>query len=129
VVHVVAADAAAKPIEDLTDADIASRYDEPARGALRVLQEGRARGVTRFVFVLPSVAERGASGYTATAAAAEAVRVLALGAARQWKDEGVSVNCVLVDSSEDDVDPIVAFLSSGAVTGETIRAGGPPKGV
>ena len=129
VVHVVAADAAARPIEDLDDGDIELLYDGVVRGALSALQTGRAAGATRFVFVIPSLADRGASGYAASCAAAEAVRVLALGAARQWQDEGVTVNCISVDSPDDDIAPIVQFLSSGAVTGETIRVGGPPQGV
>jgi NAD(P)-dependent dehydrogenase (short-subunit alcohol dehydrogenase family) len=129
VVHVVAPVAAATSIEDLTDADIESLYDAEVRAALAALQDGRANGVTRFVFVLPSIHEVGARGYAATCAAAEAVRVLALSAARQWKDEGVSVNCVSVESPDDDITSIVEFLSSGAVSGETLRAGGPPRGL
>ena len=129
VVHVVAADAPASPVEDLTDDDIEALYDGVVRAALRVLQEGRARGVTRFVFVIPSIAERGASEHAATCAATEAVRVLALGAARQWNDAGVTVNCLLVDSPNDDVVPLVEFLAGSSVNGATIRVGGPPMGV
>lgn len=128
-VHVVAPVAAAKPIEELTDAEVDARYDAPVRAALSALQGGRAAGVKRFVFVLPSISERGASGHAATCAAAEAVRVLALSAARQWADDGVTVNCVLVDSPDDDVTPLVEFFARGAVSGETLRVGGPPRGL
>lgn len=75
--------------------------------------------------------EMGASGFVATCAAAEAVRVLALSAARQWVDDGVTVNC-LVAAPGDDIAPLVAFLGSDAgasVSGETIRVGGPPVGL
>ena len=129
VVHVVAPAPSPMPIEDLSEGDIEALYDGVVRGALSALQTGRADGVTRFVFVLPSMAERGAAGFTAACAAIEGVRVLALSAARQWADEGVTVNCLLVDSPDDDVAPLVEFLSSGEVNGETIRVGGPPQGV
>jgi NAD(P)-dependent dehydrogenase (short-subunit alcohol dehydrogenase family) len=129
VVHVVAPAAAAVPIEELRDGDIEAQYDGVVRGALSALQSGRANGATRFVFVLPSMAERGAAQYAAACAAIEGVRVLALSAARQWADEGVTVNCVLVDSPEDEIAPLVDFLSTGAVNGEAIRVGGPPQGL
>jgi NAD(P)-dependent dehydrogenase (short-subunit alcohol dehydrogenase family) len=129
VVHVVAGAATAAPIEDLSDADIEAQYDGIVRAALSALQAGRAEGATRFVFVIPSIAERGASGFATTCAAAEAVRVLALSAARQWNDEGVTVNCLRVASEDDDIAPLVEFLSSGSVNGETFRAGGPPRGL
>lgn len=132
VVHVVARDAQVKSIEDLGDADIASLYDDPVRAALDVLQRGRADGATGFVFVIPSIAERGASGYAASCAAAEAVRVLALSAARQWKGDGVTVNCLsapwpYAESLADDIAPLLEL--SGAVSGETMRVGGPPSGL
>jgi NAD(P)-dependent dehydrogenase (short-subunit alcohol dehydrogenase family) len=137
VVHVVAPVAPAKPIEEMLDADIASMYDFPVRSALMLLQTGRAKGATRFVFVIPAIVEMGASGHAATCAAAEAVRVLALGAARQWNAEGVTVNCLsapwpYAESLDDDIAPVVAFLASDAgasVNGETIRVGGPPVGL
>jgi hypothetical protein len=108
VVHRVVVPDDPKPIEAWTDNDIAARYEHPASGALRVLQQGRATGVTRFVFVLPAT----------TSAASEAVRILALSAARQWENEGVTVNCI-VSSTGDDL-PAIAFLTSGAVTGKTL---------
>ncbi len=137
VLHVVAPVAPAKPIEEMHHADIASMYDDPVRAALLLLKEGRAEGATRFVFVIPSMVEMGASGHAATCAAAEAVRVLALGAARQWQADGVTVNCVsaawpYAESLHDDIAPIVAFLTSDAgagVSGETIRSGGPEQGL
>ena len=93
------------PIEDWSDADIAANYDDPARAALDALQEGKAAGATRFVFVLPPE----------TGAATEAVRLLALSAARQWADEDVTVNCIVGDNAD-----AIAFLASGAVTGKTL---------
>lgn len=116
--HVKAAPAA--PIESLTDDDIAAQYDAEAYAALRVLQEGRANGATCFVFVLPDATS------TTTRAAVEAVRVLMLGAARQWHDDGVTVNCVVGDG---DLESVVTFLAGGSVSGQTIRVGGPEPGL
>ena len=97
--------AASAPIEDWSDADIAARYDDPARAALDALRDGKRAGATRFVFVLPPE----------TNAASEAVRLLALSAARQWEAEGVTVNCVVGDNTD-----AIAFLASGAMTGKTL---------
>lgn len=132
VVHVVARTAQPGSVENLHDADIESLYDNEVRAALDVLKRGRADGATRFVFVIPAIAERGESGYAATCAAAEAVRVLALSAARQWIDDGVTVNCLSAPwpyaaSLDEDIAPLVKL--SGAMSGETIRVGGPPKGL
>jgi NAD(P)-dependent dehydrogenase (short-subunit alcohol dehydrogenase family) len=129
VVHVVAGETPAKPIEQLDDADIASLYDEPVRAALDELQRGRASGETRFVLVIPAMHETGAGGHAATCAAAEGVRVLALSAARQWQAEGVTVNCIAVDSPDQDIAPLVELCASGHVNGETLRVGGPPRGL
>ena len=95
----------AKPIDTWTDGDIAARYDDPARTALETLQAGRRDGATRFVFVLP---ER-------VSAASEAVRLLMLGAARQWESDGITVNCIVGDNAA-----AMEFLASGAVTGKTL---------
>lgn len=111
------------PIEALSDDDIARDYDDEAAAALRALQVGRGTGATRFVFVLP------VGGGVTTAAATEAVRLLALSAARQWVDDGVTVNCVVASG---DNTAIVDFLTSEAaahVSGQTIRAGGPVPGL
>jgi hypothetical protein len=105
VVHRVSVPGDPKPIEAWTDDDIAARYDDPARAALDALQRGRRDGATRFVFVLPAE----------VSAASEAVRLLMLGAARQWDSEGVTVNCVVGDDRR-----VVEFLASGAVTGKTL---------
>jgi NAD(P)-dependent dehydrogenase (short-subunit alcohol dehydrogenase family) len=137
VLHVVTPVAPAKPIEEMHDVDIASMYDSEVRVALMLLKHHRAEGATRFVFVIPSMVEMGAAGHAATCAAAEAVRVLALGAARQWMADGVTVNCLsapwpYAESLDDDIAPIVAFLTSDAgasVSGETIRIGGPERGL
>ena len=137
VLHVVSPVAASKSVEDLDDADIGALYDDQARAALTAMKQGRADGATRFVFVIPSIVEMGAAGYAATCAAAEAVRVLALGAARQWKPDGVTVNCVAApfpyaESLHDDIAPLLEFLASAAgaeVSGTTIPVGGPEQGL
>ena len=127
----MAAAAVAKSIETLDETAIESMYDNEVRAALDVLQQGRANGETRFIFVIPPMHEMGASGYAASCAAAEGVRVLALSAARQWMAEGVTVNCIAA-LADDDIAPLVDFLSRDAgagVSGETIRVGGPPMGL
>lgn len=137
VVHVVASVAPPMPIEQMGAADIETMYDSPVRVALTKLKEGRLAGATRFVFVIPSVVDVGASGHGATCAAAEAVRVLALGAARQWKADGVTVNCIAAPwpyapTLDHDIAPLVAFLAGDAgadVSGTTIRVGGPELGL
>jgi NAD(P)-dependent dehydrogenase (short-subunit alcohol dehydrogenase family) len=133
-VHYVKGPAQGTPVEALHDRDIRELYDDEASAALAVLQEGREMGVTRFVFVIPSVAQVGAARYAATCAAAEAVRVLALSAARQWRDEGVTVNCIAASFpyAPEDLAPLVEFLASEAgacVSGETICVGGPEFGL
>ncbi len=137
VLHVVAPVAPAKPVEEMHDLDIQTMYDSLPQLALMMLKQGHADGATRFVFVIPSIVEMGAAGHAATCAGAEAVRVLALSAARQWIADGVTVNCIsapwpYAESLEDDIGPIVEFLASEAganVSGETIRIGGPDQGL
>jgi hypothetical protein len=106
VVHHVRIPEPARPIEEWSDEDINAQYQRPMGLAYNALHHGRADGVTRFVFVLPPT----------TSAASEGVRLLALGAARQWADEGVTVNCIV---GEDNL-AAIAFLASGAVTGKTL---------
>jgi hypothetical protein len=106
VVHHVAAPDEPKPIEQWSDEDINARYQRPMGLAYNALHHGRANGVTRFVFVLP----------TTTSALSEGVRLLALGAARQWADEGVTVNCIVGADNP----TAIAFLASGAVNGKTL---------
>lgn len=53
----------------------------------------------RAVVVLPTVAMSGAAGATGLATAAEGLRILAKGAAKQWGAQGVTVNVVAVSPS------------------------------
>jgi hypothetical protein len=106
VVHHVRVPEDVKPIEEWGWADLDSRYQRPMGLAYNALYHGRANGVTRFVFVLPSE----------VSAVSEGVRLLALGAARQWADEGITVNCIVGGDNL----AAIAFLASGAVTGKTL---------
>lgn len=136
-VHTVGVASGPSHIEDATDADIDALYDSEVRAALAVLQDGRRAGADRFVFVIPSIVATGAAGFGPTCAAAEAVRVLAIGAARQWEVDGVTVNCVAVPfpystSSDADVAALVAFLGTDAaahISGTTIPIGLPEMGL
>jgi NAD(P)-dependent dehydrogenase (short-subunit alcohol dehydrogenase family) len=124
-------------IEDMHDMDIATIYDGAVRVALMALQSGRAAGATRFVLIIPSMAETGAAGFAALCAATEAVRLLALGAARQWREDGVTVNCLATafpfePEHVSDLAPAVVFLASevgAGVSGVTIPVGGPAVGL
>jgi NAD(P)-dependent dehydrogenase (short-subunit alcohol dehydrogenase family) len=128
----------AMPIEEMLDADVASIFERPVQSTLQfALQAGRAKGATRFVLLLPSMAAADAGGLAAFCAATEARRLLAIAAARQWSGEGVTVNCLAVpfpydDAQVADVAPVVTFLAGDAgasVNGETIRVGGPAAGL
>lgn len=105
VVHHVRVPDDAKPIEQWSDEDINAQYQRPMGLAYNALHHGRAKGATRFVFVLPKT----------TSAVSEGVRILALSAARQWEPDGVTVNCIVGDNPT-----AIAFLASGAVNGKTL---------
>lgn len=124
-------------IEDLHDVDITTIFDTEVRLALNALQRGRAAGATRFVMLVAAMAATGEAGLAAPCAASEAVRVLALGAARQWGGEGVTVNCVSLPFPFEpyhlaELASLVTFLGSDAgahVNGVTIPVGGPVVGL
>jgi 3-oxoacyl-[acyl-carrier protein] reductase len=84
----------------------------------------------RVVFVMPSVSLIGAAGLVPLTTALEGVRALAKSAARQWADHGITVNCVVGDTSlRDEIADVVGFLGSeagGVITGQTIVVDGGP---
>jgi NAD(P)-dependent dehydrogenase (short-subunit alcohol dehydrogenase family) len=91
---------AGTPLAELADGDFAALFDAPVRDLLWSLHAAHAhlaRPGGRVVVVVPTAAMAGAPGYSATAAAAEAHRLLAKSVARQWGADGIRVNVVAVD--------------------------------
>ena len=82
----------------------------------------------RIVFVMPSVSLVGAVGLVPLTTALEGVRALARSAARQWADDGITVNCVVGDvERREEIAGVVDFLAGeagGAITGQTIVVDG-----
>jgi len=81
----------------LAEHDWVRRCEAPIRAALWTAQASypwlRGRD-GRLVFICPTVALEGASGFVFASAAAEAQRMLAKSAARRWGRHGITVNVV-----------------------------------
>jgi len=99
VVHAVV-DPAALTTEALVEtaaADWDRRCEAILRAALHCCQAARrelsGRG-GRLVLVTPTIALTGAAGLVPYATAVEGMRAMAKSAARQWGDQGITVNCV-----------------------------------
>jgi 3-oxoacyl-[acyl-carrier protein] reductase len=132
----------------LTDEQFDRLWEQPMRAVIGAVVDAHRQGKRRIVVVTPTTGMSGADRYAATAATAEAVRVLVKSAARQWGADGITVNAVAVaprlfgvDESvagavslappalADGGDPaaVIEFLMSPAaagVTGTTITADG-----
>ncbi len=118
-----------RPVEAFDDAAIAAAWDRPVVDALTLMQGARAGGASRMIIVTPSIASLGAKGLSATCAAIEAKRVMALSAARQWRTLGVTVNCLATSLEPDPgpIGPLAVFLASAAshyLTGATLPVDG-----
>jgi NAD(P)-dependent dehydrogenase (short-subunit alcohol dehydrogenase family) len=90
----------AVPLGDLPDEGFAAAFETPVRcllWSLRAAHAHLARPGGRVVVVVPTVAMAGAPGFAATAAAGEAHRQLAKSVARQWGEDGISVNVAALD--------------------------------
>jgi NAD(P)-dependent dehydrogenase (short-subunit alcohol dehydrogenase family) len=88
------------------------RCEALVRQAFWVAQSAHAAFAGRgghLVFVTPTVGLSGAIGLAPYASAVEAVRALAKGAARQWGEAGIRVNCV--------APPVEIVLPEAGVTG------------
>jgi 3-oxoacyl-[acyl-carrier protein] reductase len=88
------------PLAELSDDGFAAAFDDPVRDLLWSLHAAHAhltRPGGRVVVVVPTAGMAGAPGFAATAAAAEAQRVLVKAVARQWGEDGISLNVVAVD--------------------------------
>lgn len=141
---------------DADDDQWSQVWEGTMRGVLSLFQEvypSLARsGHGRVVCVIPALAMSGAADLSLLATASEGVRVLAKSTARQWGQDGITVNCVAVapelvgvdpaavgdaalsapalgraGDATRDVGPLVAFLCSGAshfLTGATLSADG-----
>lgn len=118
-----------RPIEAFDDDAIDMAWDRPVRDALTMMQAARAGGVSRVIVFTPSVASVGRARLSATCAAIEAKRLMALSAARQWRSHGVTVNCLAtsLDPHPESIAPTVVFLASAAshyLTGATLALDG-----
>ena len=147
---VIVVDAHPEPtrVTELSDEQIDRLWERPMQAVINGLQAAHERGARRIVVVVPTTGMSGGAQYAATAAMAEAARVLVKSAARQWGSSGVTVNAVAVDPQVFDVDaaisgpvsiaprslegavdpgPTVQWLCSGAsahVTGQTVVCDG-----
>ena len=154
--HVEAAALVPHPLAETDESQWDAHCEALVRTALFCCQAAfaqmRDRG-GRIVLVTPTAAAAGAAGLVPYTTAAEAQRILAKSAARQWGRHGITVNCVapsleqVADRSGDgasplglaepplegrgdvalDVAPVVAFLASDDahyVTGATLRVDG-----
>lgn len=131
-------------------------WEGTMRTALRLCQTLHPHlvrsGSGRVVFVVPTLGMSGAASMAPLATAAEGLRVFAKSTARQWGQDGITVNCVAVapeltgiepgvvgaaalsspalgsaGDPQRDIGPIVAFLCSEAshfLTGATLSADG-----
>jgi 3-oxoacyl-[acyl-carrier protein] reductase len=91
---------AGAPLAELSDQGFAAAFDAPVQDLLWSLHAAHAhltRPGGRVVVVVPTAGMAGAPGFAATAAAAEAQRVLAKAVARQWGEDGISLNVVAAD--------------------------------
>jgi NAD(P)-dependent dehydrogenase (short-subunit alcohol dehydrogenase family) len=92
-----------RDVESLTEAQWADGCEATLDGAYRLAQAAHshlAESKGRLVYVVPTLAMGGASGYSAFAAAAEGIRALAKGIAKTWGKDGITVNTLAVASAQ-----------------------------
>lgn len=99
---------AAVSVHELDDSRIESLFEQPMQTVIQSCQEAFRSGSRRIVVVVPTTALSGGSRYAATAALAEAARILVKSAARQWGKSGVTVNAVAVEPRWFGIDPAIA---------------------
>lgn len=99
IVHVQVVASQRRSVVDSSTAEWVGCCEESMEAALHLAQEAHgplaARG-GRLVFVVPTIAMSGAAGFAGSAAAAEGIRVLAKGLAKQWGHYGITVNTIAV---------------------------------
>lgn len=139
------------PMKEMTDGHFFAVWERTMRSALFAFQAAyphmKRRGGGRLVAIVPAMALSGAPEYSATAAAAEGLRLLMKSAARQWGPDGITANTVVVATSlllpyvddfefslaeralggvgdpSSDIAPVVSFLCGGEshfLTGTTL---------
>src|SRR5579864_3422743 len=89
-----------RPLVDLDDPAFAEAFERPVLDLLWSLRDAFAhlrRPGGRVVVVVPTIGMAGAPGLAASAAAAEAQRVLVKAASRQWGADGITINVVAAD--------------------------------
>ena len=101
-------DGTAVPVHRLGDERIQALFEDPMTAVIAAFQMAFRRGCRRVVIVVPTTSMSGGAEYAATAALAEAARVLVKSAARQWGAAGVTVNAVAVEPRWFGIDPTVA---------------------
>ena len=104
VVHVPRRPMDPVPLVDQATADWVAACEAPMAEALAVVRACRPHlgSGSRLAWVVPTVALGGAAGFAGAAAAAEGIRSLAKGAARQWGSVGIGTAVLAVS-------PEVAF--------------------
>lgn len=115
-------DGTAVPVHELSDRGIQSLFEDPMAAVIAALQMAFRLGCRRVVMVVPTTSMSGGSRYAATAALAEAARVLVKSAARQWGAAGITVNAVAVEPRWFGIDPAVAGPVS--IAAPALLAGG-----
>ena len=109
-------------------------WEGTMRDALALCQSAHPHlarsGNGRVVFIVPTLGMSGAANFAPLATAAEGLRVFAKSTARQWGQDGITVNCVAVAPELTGVDPAVvgdAALSAPALgrAGDATRDIGP----
>lgn len=95
-------------VHELDDAQIESLFEKPMRAVIQSCQEAFHSGSRRIVVVVPTTAMSGGANHAATAALAEAARILVKSAARQWGPNRVMVNAVAVEPRWFGIDPSIA---------------------
>lgn len=108
IVPAINADSSAIATHELDDAHIESLFEQPMRSVIQAFQEAFHSGSRRIVVIVPTTSMSGGACYAATAALAEASRVLVKSAARQWGQNQVSVNAVSVEPRWFGIDPMIA---------------------
>lgn len=101
-------DGTAVPVHRLSDQQIQTLFEDPMAAVIAAFQKAFRLGCRRVVVVVPTTSMSGGARYAATAALAEAARILVKSAARQWGEAGITVNAVAVEPRWFGIDPEVA---------------------
>ena len=89
-------------IDEMTDDDWAAACDAPLEAAIRLARSAHRHLAARhgtMVFCVPLVGAAGAAGFSALAAVAEGLRILARSLARGWGADGIRAHAVTLHPS------------------------------